>query len=227
MSSHANHQDSSLLTANDITFSYPARQVFDHRSHDFSAGLTWVKGRNGGGKSTLLRILAGTLLPRTGKLAIEGACSKTDPLEYRRRLFWCGPGELPLDHLKPPEYFGFMSHLFPRFDNEALRRHVEAFALAPHLGAPLSNLSTGTQRKVWISAALSAGTPVILLDEPFNALDAQSTEHLRLAMEKFAAEARHAVIVASHEDIGPARDHAAILDLTPEETHEAATRQAS
>lgn len=220
MNSHTNPQDSTLLTASDITFSYPARLVFDRWSCDFGTGLTWVKGRNGGGKSTLLRILGGALMPRTGKLAIEGTCSTEAPLDYRRKLFWCGPGEIPLDHLKPVEYFGFMANLFPRFDNDALRQHVAAFALVPHLDSALQSLSTGTQRKVWISAALSAGTPVILLDEPFNALDAESTEHLKLALAKFAREAKRILLIASHEDIGSARDHAAILDLTPDEYHE-------
>lgn len=225
MNNRPNDMDIPLLTATDVTFSYPERQIFDHWSGDFGAGLTWVKGRNGGGKSTLLRILAGALIPRTGNLVIEGTSAKSDALDYRRKLFWCGPGEMPLSHLKPLEYFGFMSNLFSRFDNDALQRHIAAFSLEPHLRSPLHSLSTGTQRKVWISAALSAGTQAVLLDEPFNALDAASAEHLKSVLEKLAQEARQAVVIASHEDIGPARDHAAVIDLTPELPNEATSRR--
>lgn len=216
MNNQGRHEGRVLLAASDITFAYPARQIFGRWSHGFGSGLTWLQGRNGDGKSTLLRILAGSLIPRMGSLIIHGACSNKDALEYRRNLFWCGPGELPLAHLKPAEYFGFMAHLYPDFDNDDLQRHVEAFALHPHLASPLASLSTGTQRKVWISAALAAKTCVMLLDEPFNALDASSAQHLRLELKNFPQDAGRALVIASHEDIGSAGDSATILNLSPD-----------
>ncbi|CAN5492586.1 N/A [soil metagenome] len=202
-----------ILTATEMTFAYPARLVFDQWSHGFGPGLTWVQGRNGEGKSTLLRIMSGALTPRKGSLSIQGVSAQNDPLEYRRRIFWCGPGAVPLDHLTPLEYFAFMAHLYPAFDQAALQRHLDAFGLHPHLRSALSALSTGTQRKVWISAALSAGTAVTLLDEPVNALDALSTQHLRDELKICAEDANRAWVIASHEDLGAAGRLAGILSL--------------
>jgi ABC-2 type transport system ATP-binding protein len=63
----------------------------------------------------------------------------------------------------------------------------------------LSALSTGTQRKVWLAAALVAGTAAVLLDEPLNALDSASADHLRLHLAKRALSKTQAWVVASHE----------------------------
>lgn len=204
-----------ILEAANINFAYPTRQIFTQWSHRFGPGLTWVQGRNGEGKSTLLRIVAGSLDPQTGSLSIRGTIQHNSPIEYRRLQFWCGPSQIPFDHLTPLEYFSFMAHLYPGFDKDELKRHIDAFALNQFLGSQLSILSTGTQRKVWISAALSAGTPITLLDEPFNALDAASTAHLRKALKIAGHDAHRAYIVVSHEDIGPAGENAVILNLSP------------
>ncbi|MDE2161425.1 MAG: hypothetical protein KGJ30_21170, partial [Burkholderiales bacterium] len=101
-----------------------------------------------------------------------------------------------------------------RFDAAAAARHVEGFGLAPFLGRRLRELSTGTQRKVWLTAALAAGTRVTLLDEPLNALDRASLAYLRAEFAAAAAAAGpRAWIVASHEDLGAAGARARLLDL--------------
>ena len=170
----------------DLPFSYSTRQLFSQWSHEFGAGMTWVRGHNGDGKSTLLKLLAGAIVPRAGVIDIQNIDASRNPLEYRRRVFWCGPGLIPFDHLSPAEYFGFMRVLFPRFDDTEVSRHVASFHLIPHMDSPLNILSTGTQRKVWLSAALAAGTTATLLDEPVNALDADSVRHLLSVLDERA-----------------------------------------
>jgi ABC-2 type transport system ATP-binding protein len=136
------------------------------------------------------------------------------PLDYRREVFWCGPGAIAFDHLRPPEYFAFLRGLYPRLDSAALESHLQGFGLAPFLHNRLSELSTGTQRKVWLSAALSAGTAVVLLDEPLNALDAASLAHLRTQLARCAADTERAWLLASHEAALAAPDQrVARLDL--------------
>lgn len=209
-----------VLRVAGMSFAYPKRHLFAQWSHEFGAGLTWVRGHNGDGKSTLLKLLAGALTPHLGGIALPGSAGLPDldvvrdPLAYRRKVFWCGPGAVPFDHLSPAEYFGFMRNLYPDFDDAELARHVTAFMLHPHLAAPLDTLSTGTQRKVWISAALAAGTPATLLDEPVNALDADSLAHLMSVLDQRAQDPARACIVVSHEHLGKAADRAMVLDLS-------------
>jgi len=201
------------LQVRGLSFSYPGRHVFTGWQGDFANGLTWVRGSNGSGKSTLLKVLAGALRPLAGTLRAAGIDAAERPLDYRREVFWCGPGAIAFDHLHPREYFAFLRSLYPRLDLAAVDAHVRGFGLAPFLGKRLSELSTGTQRKVWLCAALAAGTGVVLLDEPLNALDAASLEHLLTQLAAAARSTQQAFVVASHEPPGEAAGVAARLDL--------------
>ena len=203
-----------ILRAQQLVFSYPARHVFNGWSADFGAGLSWLRGPNGSGKSTLLQLMAGALPLRSGALVVNGIDMSQDPLGYRREVFWCGSGSIAFDHLRAPEYFGFMRSLYPRFDAEALAAHIEGFGLAPHLDLRLATLSAGTQRKVWLAAALVANTATVLIDEPVNALDVASLAYLHGVLMRCAADPAHAWIVSSHEPLGGAGEHARVLDLS-------------
>lgn len=209
-----------ILTATALDFWFPDRPVFSAWSHTFRAGLTWVRGDNGCGKSTLLRLLGGALSPQGGQLVLNGPSGRVDiamqPLNYRRHVFWCGPDTLAFEHLTPPEYFGFIAGLYPTLDEAELAEHVAALGLLPHLEKRLDQLSTGTQRKVALAAALAANTRVVLLDEPLAALDRASVRHVCEVLADAAEGAQQAWVVTSHEDLGEAAEAAvAVLNLVP------------
>lgn len=202
------------LHVDGLSFGYPHRRLFNAMSIHFEPGFTWITGGNGSGKSTLLKLIAGALEPQAGQILLQDVSQTQQPLEYRRQVFWCGPGPLPFDHLTPYEYFGFMLGLYPGLDLRALAAHITGFGLDPHLGALLRTLSTGTQRKVWLAAALSVNTPVRLLDEPLNALDTASLEHLRCSLADAAQQADPAIwLIASHDSFGAAGANARILAI--------------
>ena len=198
-----------------IGSSSPTRSVhvFSGWSTSFPAGLTWIRGANGSGKSTLLQLLAGALPLQSGQLSVNGIDESTDPIAYRREVFYCGAGPIAFDHLRPAEFFGFMRGLYPRFDVPALDGHIEAFGLGAHLDMRLAALSTGSQRKVWLAAALVAGSAAVLMDEPVAALDAVSLAHLQQTLARRAAERTQAWIVTSHESLGDAGESAQRIDL--------------
>lgn len=187
-----------VLRVEAMSFSYRDRHVFSSWSMEFEGGLTWLQGANGSGKSTLLKLLGGALTPKAGRLIAAGTDSLERPIDYRRGVFWCGPGPIAFDHLLAAEYFGFLRGLYPQFDSSALSAHVEGFGLCAHMNTPIRAMSTGTQRKVWLAAALVAGTAVVLLDEPLNALDSGSLEYARQALARHALGSPRAWIVASH-----------------------------
>ncbi len=188
-----------VLQVRALSFSYAQQHVFTHWSAEIGPGLTWLRGPNGCGKSTLLKLLGGALPPLTGQLAVRGLDAAADPLGYRREVFWCGPGAIAFDHLRPLEYAAFLQSLFPRFDRAALDGWLQGFGLAPFLGTRIAALSTGTQRKLALATAAVSGCAVVLLDEPLNALDTASLAHLRSGLQAAHARATQAWLVASHE----------------------------
>jgi ABC-type multidrug transport system ATPase subunit len=201
------------LTVQALSFSYTARHVFTRWCGQFEPGMTWLQGPNGCGKSTLLKLLAGAEAPTAGHITLGDIDQATQPLAYRQQVFWCGPGPLPFAHLSPLQYWGFMQGLYPALDATALARHVDALGLGPFVDAPLHSLSSGTQRKVWVCAALAARAPLTLIDEPFNALDAASLAYLREALATAAQQPDRIWVLTSHEDLGPAAAWARRLDL--------------
>jgi ABC-type multidrug transport system ATPase subunit len=202
-----------VLNVQGLRFDYPDRPLFADWSACFKTGVTWLRGHNGCGKTTLMKLLAGALPAARGRFELAGMEMSKQPLAYRRALFWVGPDVLPFDHLTPAEYFGFVARLYPRFNRAALDSLVAGFALAAQLAVPLRTLSTGTQRKVSIAAALASDTDAILLDEPVSALDAASHAHLAEALAACASERRRICIISSHEDLGAATALATVLAL--------------
>ena len=188
-----------VLRLSQLDFSYPGRRVFGGFSADFYLGLTWLQGANGSGKSTLLKLIAGALDPQAGAREVLGIDAASEPSAYRREIFWCGPEALPFDHLLATEYFGFLQGLYPKFDNSQVPEHLAAFRLSDQLNVPIGLMSTGTKRKVWLTAALAVGTTTVLLDEPMNALDRASATYLQQYLNRVAKERERCWVVASHE----------------------------
>jgi ABC-type multidrug transport system ATPase subunit len=201
------------LVVNALCFAYPGRALLDNWSHAFDPGITWIQGANGRGKSTLLKLIAGALVPRSGSLKIGQVDAILQPIDYRRCVFWCGSGDLPFGHLTPREYFGFVAGLYPGFEPASLFQHVEGFSLAPFLDNRIQTLSAGTQRKTWLSAALAAKTPVLLLDEPVSALDAEAVNYLAGILNELNDNLSVTCIVVSHEPFGPAGNSCRKVDI--------------
>jgi ABC-2 type transport system ATP-binding protein len=190
--------------------------IFDQWSHEFPRGLTWVRGHNGCGKSTLLQILGGALKPMAGRLNIGSIDESMNALEYRKNVYWCAPNNIAFDHLKPLEYFGFLLGLYEAFDKSVISEFVNAFNLSSFLNQRISKLSSGTQKKIAVMAALAVNTQVVLLDEPLATLDQAALQVVRDFLVKAAIEKNQTGILTSHESLGDAQNHAQLLELPSE-----------
>jgi ABC-type multidrug transport system ATPase subunit len=202
-----------MLSVEQLAFAWPGLPLFRDWSCDFAPGLTWVRGDNGCGKSTLLRLLGGSLDPRSGSIRYAGFDAQADPLDYRRHVYWCGPDGPAFDHLKPLEFFGFIAGLYPGFDTAMPAALIESLGLAPFLERRIGQLSTGSRKKVAVVAALSAGTPVVLLDEPLAALDRASSTVIKRHLAAAAIQRDRVWIVTSHEPLGDDVVPTRLLDL--------------
>lgn len=188
-----------VLQVKGLRFGWPGRTLFNDLSFSLPPGVSLVRGDDGSGKSTLLALIAGALAPEAGTLTVQGVPLHKQHDAYRHHVFWIDPQTEAHDALAAGGYLDSLSHHYPRFDTETMDELVDGFGLRPHLGKPMYMLSTGSRRKVWLTAAFSAGTPLTLIDQPFAALDAPSTRLLRELLQDASSHPSRAWLLADYE----------------------------
>jgi ABC-type Mn2+/Zn2+ transport system ATPase subunit len=165
-------------------------------------------GPNGGGKTTLLRILLGELAPVAGELAVRARVS-TVPQTERSRL------DYPVSALDVA-LMGTIARLpLWRRPGRSERRDaleaLDAVGLGDRAGRSFGELSGGQRQRVLVARALVQRADLLLLDEPFSGVDRTSGELLSELIDRLAAEGR-GVIVATH-DVEQARRWDLVLCL--------------
>lgn len=190
-----------VLQVHDLCFGYPQRTLFSHWSAHLRSGATLVRGGDSSGKTTLLRLLAGALPPEQGSLVLAGTDWASDPQAYRRQVFWQDPRSEALHAQSANTWFGTLLARYSAWDAPALAAHVHGFGLEAHLDKPLYQLSSGSQRKVLMAAALASGAALALIDEPLAGLDRPSITYLQHALAGAATQAGRAIVVAHYADL--------------------------
>jgi ABC-type Mn2+/Zn2+ transport system ATPase subunit len=177
----------------------------------FSAGRGQriaVLGPNGGGKSTLFRVLLGELVPLRGSVAVRGRIG-TVPQTERSRL------DFPVSALDVA-LMGTLSRL-PwwrrpgRAEHQRAREALGVVGLAELASASFGELSGGQRQRVLVARALVQEAEVLLLDEPFSGVDEPTIARLTTLFDRLAAEGR-TLLMATH-DIDQARAWDRVLCL--------------
>ena len=156
-------------------------------------------GPNGSGKSTILRMLAGYLPPSGGTAHMAGIDVAANSLAARMQVGYV-PEDAPLyDGMRVGEFLRFMAAIkgVPRrAEKSSVSAAVERLELGPALGMPIGKLSRGYRQRVAIAQALVNDPPLLILDEPTNALDAYQVIAVRALIRSLAG--RRTILVASH-----------------------------
>jgi ABC-type Mn2+/Zn2+ transport system ATPase subunit len=187
------------LTAREITYSYDG-QTEALRPTSLEAGrsrLTVLRGPNGGGKSTILRLLAGLGHPTTGTLSVDGVpMTELVADSYRGRVAFVPQSTFLDPRVSVREAMQVHGVLEEATMLDALRS-VGFTDPDTTLGSPTGPLSAGRKRRVQLARALAMHREVLLLDEPEAGLDDASLKllvgHLR------ALTASTVVVVATHD----------------------------
>lgn len=206
------HTAATMLEASGLKFAYRDRNLFSDLSVHIAPGVTLIRGGDGRGKTTLLKLLSGTLAADAGTLHIHQTGLRDEPDAYRRQLFWTDARSDTFDQLTPHEYFEMQSSRWPGFDTRWLAGLTNGLGLDVHLHKKLFMLSTGSRRKVWLVAAFASAAAVTLLDEPFAALDSPSIRFVTQLLTDVSALRTRAFVIADYE--APAGvPLAAVIDL--------------
>jgi heme exporter protein A len=172
-----------------------------------------VAGANGAGKTTLLRLLAGLARPESGEVRVLGRPLRGDGEEARRAIGFVSHQSLLYDDLSLAQNLTFAARLYalPK-PAEAARAALESAGLASRAEDSPRRLSRGLSQRASIARALLHQPRVLLLDEPFTALDAAAAERLRAELAGRMA-AGLGVVVVTHRlsEVWDLATHVAVL----------------
>jgi len=186
------------LTADNLTCLRGGRTVFAGLSFAVGGGeALLVTGRNGAGKSSLLRMIAGLVHVAAGRLALDGGEAEASIAEQAHYL---GHQDALKASLSVGENLTFWIEYLGG-SRTAVPAALEAVGLAPLAGLPAAYLSAGQRRRLSIARLAAVERPLWLLDEPTSALDAPSQERLAGLMRAHLGTGGM-IVAATHGPIG-------------------------
>jgi sulfate/thiosulfate transport system ATP-binding protein len=166
-----------------------------------SGALTALLGPSGGGKSTLLRVIAGLEQPDTGTVLINGV-DATRLTPQRRNVGFVFQHYAAFKHMTVFRNVAFGLEVRKRPKDEVRKRVNELLELV-HLeqmaGRYPSQLSGGQRQRMALARALAVEPAVLLLDEPFGALDAQVRKELRTWLRRLHDEVHVTTVFVTHD----------------------------
>ena len=189
-----------------VTCAYGSQVVLDEVTLTIARGESLaLVGRSGAGKSTLLKLVNGLLMPDAGTVLVEGRDTRTwDLIQLRRRVGYV------LQHI------GLFPHMtveenvtiVPRLEGwDTARRRLRAAELLDLVGLPPSEfaarwpaqLSGGQQQRVGVARALAVSPPLLVMDEPFGALDAITRAELQQLLRRLQRELTQTLLMVTHD----------------------------
>ncbi len=203
-----------MIHINNLRFHYPnGKSILNDMSLELSSGSIYgLFGRNGEGKSTLMKLMAGLLFPKAGDcFVLEEDVSKRSA-NVLQDIFII-PEDFELSALKIATYEKVNSAFYPKFSRELFYELINEFKLLPTEN--IANLSFGQKKKVFIAFGIAANTKLLLMDEPTNGLDIPSKSQFRKILASTINEEK-CIIISTHQvrDLHSLIDHVVILDQT-------------
>ena len=194
----------------DVSFSRPGRApVLDHFDLSVPPGeVLALVGRSGAGKTTLLKLVNRLLLPDAGAVFVEGRDTREwEPIRLRRRIGYVLQEVGLFPHMTVADNIGVVPRLegWPRERIAARAAELlDLIGLERSFGARWPDeLSGGQRQRVGVARALAVDPPVVLMDEPFGALDPVTRAELHVEFKRIQDRVRKTVIIVTH-DMGEA-----------------------
>jgi ABC-2 type transport system ATP-binding protein len=187
-----------MVIIKDLKFTFSKKQnpLFEGLNCELPAGsIVGLLGKNGAGKTSLLKLMIGLLEPTEGSVAIMGERPYERNPSLLRDIYFL-PEEFHQPGVTIRKYIKANSGFYPRFDILLLNRLINDFELPDN--KQLSQLSYGQKKKFLISFALSTKCRLLVLDEPTNGLDIPSKAIFRRVMAGSLDEDQ-LVIISTHQ----------------------------
>ena len=193
-----------------VSFAHDGRSVLSGVSLAVDPGETVaLVGRSGVGKTTVLKLINRMLLPAAGDVVVLGRSTRDwDPIALRRSIGYVLQGIGLFPHMTIADNVALVPRLLDWPDARVAARVEEVLTLvglpaaefAPRLPAQLSG---GQQQRVGVARALAADPPILLMDEPFGALDPVTRAELHREVRRIQSALRKTIVLVTH-DMGEA-----------------------
>lgn len=203
-----------IVKVSNISKKYHGREVLDDVSISITKGVWGLLGKNGAGKTTFLRILAGTLMSDAGEVFWEEMDSSQK--KYERGMIGYLPQEITfyegMTVYEMLEYFCILSKIDRKKMKQEILEKLRMVNLNSKKSTKIKELSGGMKRRLGIAQALLGNPPVLLLDEPMVGLDPEERINIRNILYEIGRE--RIVIVSTHiiEDVQIICDGIGILN---------------
>ncbi len=186
-----------MIKVESLTKTIKGRTILDNINFTFENGTIYgLYGRNGSGKTMLLRAIAGLIYPTSGKIIFD------DKVLHKDISFPPSVGVIIENTSLLPQYDAFTNlKILAKIKNTAtdedIKHSIELVGLDPESKAKVKTYSLGMKQKLAIAQAIFESPELLLLDEPTNALDEKSIENIRELL-KDIKKTGTTIIIASH-----------------------------
>lgn len=201
-----------MIDLRSLSFGYSRKKpLFERLTLALPPGHIYgLLGRNGAGKSSLLRLMAGLLFPTGGSVRVSGHEPRQRQPAFLQDVYFL-PEEIYLPAISLNRFIRTMGPFYPNFSEQQFRRYLGEFDVPDD--QKLTAMSYGQKKKVLISFGLAVNTKTLLMDEPTNGLDIPSKSQFRKVVSSALDEDR-TVLISTHQvrDLDNLIDSVVILD---------------
>ncbi|XOQ42854.1 MAG: Fe(3+) ions import ATP-binding protein FbpC [Clostridium sp.] len=205
--------EDSIISVRNVSKKFENQYVLKNISVEFHKGNIYgLIGRNGSGKTMLLKTICGFVIPTQGEVYVRNKCVGYD-VDFPDSLGFIieNPGFLPKDSgLKNLKY---LASIRQQVGVDRIRECMELVGLDPSSRKPVGKYSLGMRQRLGIAQAIMEDPEILILDEPMNGLDNHGVDDIRALLLRLSKEGK-TIILASHsaEDIDILCNHVYKMD---------------
>jgi ABC-2 type transport system ATP-binding protein len=200
-----------MIDIQNLHFAYKKKKVFTGLNLTLQPGHIYgLLGKNGTGKSTLLRNIAGLLFPNQGTVKVLNHTPALRHPAFLQELFMV-PEEFYLPNVSIEKFVDCNASFYPRFNHQQFKNYLKEFEIP--IGNKLQQMSYGQKKKALISFGLACNTSLLLMDEPTNGLDIMSKSQFRKVIAG-AIDDDKCIIICTHQvkDMESLIDRITVID---------------
>ncbi|MRX72133.1 ATP-binding cassette domain-containing protein [Bacillus lacus] len=198
----------SLIELKQVSKSYKGLVLFENTNLSVEEGKIYgLIGPNGSGKSVLFKMMCGFIFPDQGSVTVRGEeLGKKNRFPQNFGVIIDRPGYL--GNKTGFENLKYLAMIQDKISDEQIKETMMKVGLQPTAKQKVKNYSLGMKQKLALAQAIMEDQEVLLLDEPFNALDIDSVENIRELLLSLKKEGK-TIVLTSHnqEDIDILSDH--------------------